>query len=91
MIETKEGCPLSEHNRTLARITYQRFFRRYLRLSGMTGTAQEVRREIWAVYRLETVTIPTNRPSRRQVAPHRLRHQRLIATPVDGGQPPPRA
>ncbi|MBL8338269.1 MAG: preprotein translocase subunit SecA [Rhodoferax sp.] len=69
MIETKEGCPLSEHNRTLARITYQRFFRRYLRLSGMTGTAQEVRREIWAVYRLETVTIPTNRPSRRQVAP----------------------
>ena len=69
MIEAKEGCPLSEHNRTLARITYQRFFRRYLRLSGMTGTAREVRREIWAVYRLETVPIPTNRPSRRVVAP----------------------
>jgi preprotein translocase subunit SecA len=69
MIETKEGCPLSEHNRTLARITYQRFFRRYLRLSGMTGTAQEVRHEIWSVYRLETVAIPTNRPSQRRTAP----------------------
>lgn len=69
LIETKEGCPLSEHNRTLARITYQRFFRRYLRLSGMTGTAHEVRREIWAVYALETITIPTNRPCVRTVAP----------------------
>ncbi len=62
LIETKEGCPLSEHNRTLARITYQRYFRRYLRLSGMTGTAKEVKAEIWAVYGLETVAIPTNRP-----------------------------
>jgi preprotein translocase subunit SecA len=62
LIETKENCPLSEHNRTLARITYQRYFRRYLRLSGMTGTAKEVKAEIWAVYGLETVAIPTNRP-----------------------------
>ena len=69
LIEAKEGCPLSEHNRTLARITYQRFFRRYLRLSGMTGTAREVRREIWAVYGLETVAIPTNRPSQRRKSP----------------------
>jgi preprotein translocase subunit SecA len=71
LIETKEGCPLSEHNRTLARITYQRFFRRYLRLSGMTGTAHEVRREIWSVYALETVAIPTNRPCIRTLAPTR--------------------
>jgi len=71
MIETKEGCSLTEHNRTLARITYQRFFRRYLRLSGMTGTAREVRQEIWSVYRLETVAIPTNRPSQRRLAPTR--------------------
>ncbi|OYY94831.1 MAG: hypothetical protein B7Y41_04485 [Hydrogenophilales bacterium 28-61-23] len=69
LIETKEGCPLSEQNRTLARITYQRFFRRYLRLSGMTGTAHEVRGEIWAVYGLETVAIPTNRPSLRAYPP----------------------
>jgi len=71
LIESKEGCPLSEHNRTLARITYQRFFRRYLRLAGMTGTAREVRREIWAVYALETIAIPTNRPCIRTMAPTR--------------------
>lgn len=69
LIETKEGCPLSEQNRTLARITYQRFFRRYLRLSGMTGTAREVRGEIWSVYGLETVAIPTNRPCVRKSLP----------------------
>ncbi len=71
LIESKEGCPLSEQNRTLARITYQRFFRRYLRLSGMTGTAHEVRAEIWAVYGLETVAIPTNRPCVRAYLPTR--------------------
>jgi preprotein translocase subunit SecA len=71
LIETKEQCPLSEQNRTLARITYQRFFRRYLRLSGMTGTAREVSAEIWAVYRLETVAIPTHRPCIRVAAPTR--------------------
>jgi len=69
LIETKEGCPLSEQTRTLARITYQRFFRRYLRLSGMTGTAHEVRKEIWSVYNLETVAIPTNRPCVRAYLP----------------------
>ena len=69
LIEAKEGCPLSEQTRTLARITYQRFFRRYVRLSGMTGTAREVRGEIWAVYGLETETIPTNRPCIRVYLP----------------------
>ena len=44
MIETKEGVALSEQTQTLARITYQRFFRRYLRLAGMTGTAREMAR-----------------------------------------------
>lgn len=63
LIETKENCMLSEQNRTLARITYQRFFRRYLRLSGMTGTAHEVRGELHAVYGLEVVSIPTKKPS----------------------------
>jgi len=71
LIETKEACPLSEQNRTLARITYQRFFRRYLRLSGMTGTAREVAGELYAVYALEVVTIPTNRPCLRVRPPDR--------------------
>ena len=66
MIELKEQCPLTPMHASLARITYQRFFRRYLWLSGMTGTAQEVAGELWSVYRLATVTIPTNRPLQRR-------------------------
>ncbi len=69
LIETKEGCALSEYNHTLARITYQRYFRRYLRLAGMTGTAREVRAEMWSVYHLETVAIPTHRASLRICEP----------------------
>ena len=62
MIEAKEGCSITGQQETLARISYQRFFRRYLRIAGMTGTAREVARELWSVYRLPVVTIPTNRP-----------------------------
>jgi preprotein translocase subunit SecA len=65
MIEAKEGCPPTQSRETLARLTYQRLFRRYLRLSGMTGTAQEVAREIASVYRLGVVRVPLHRPSRR--------------------------
>ena len=66
MIEAKEGCAITGQQETLARISYQRFFRRYLRVAGMTGTAREVARELWAVYHLPVVTIPTNRPVRRE-------------------------
>jgi preprotein translocase subunit SecA len=69
MIETKEGVALSEPTRTLARITYQRFFARYLRLAGMTGTARELARELAAVYRLSTVVVPPNRPNARRLRP----------------------
>ena len=62
MIETKEGLPAHEPADLVARITYQRFFRRYLRLAGMTGTAREVARELWSVYRLPVVQVPTHRP-----------------------------
>ena len=72
MIETKEECPLGHRQETLARISYQRFFRRYLHLSGMTGTAWEVAGELWSVYRLGVVRIPTNRPLRRRGMPDRL-------------------
>ena len=68
IIETKEGCALTDLNEPLARISYQRFFRRYLRLAGMTGTAREVQGEFWSVYRLSVVTIPTNRPLQRHAA-----------------------
>jgi preprotein translocase subunit SecA len=65
MIEVKEECPITGQKETLARISYQRFFRRYLRLAGMTGTAREVEGELWSVYRLTAVRIPTNKPVRR--------------------------
>ena len=63
LIECKEGCEITEQNETLARISYQRFFRRYHHLAGMTGTAREVAGELWSVYRLRVVPIPTNKPS----------------------------
>jgi len=69
MIEAKEGCAITGQQETLARISYQRFFRRYLRVAGMTGTAREVAREVWAVYGLPVVTIPTNRPVQRRQLP----------------------
>ena len=68
LIETKEGCVLTGVHAPLARISYQRLFRRYLRLAGMTGTAHEVRGELWSVYRLPVVTLPTHRvPQRRHL------------------------
>lgn len=72
MIETKEGCDLSTRRETLARISYQRFFRRYLLLAGMTGTASEVARELKSVYGLQVVRIPTNRPVQRKAIPDRM-------------------
>ncbi len=72
MIELKEGCELSPERETLARISYQQFFRRYLRLSGMTGTAREVASELWSVYRLNSMTIPTRLPGRRRSLGTRL-------------------
>jgi preprotein translocase subunit SecA len=69
LIETKEGCPVTGQRETVARISYQRFFRRYLRLGGMTGTAREIRRELWSIYGLSVARIPTNRSSRRIITP----------------------
>ncbi len=65
LIEIKEGCPITARQVPVTRISYQKFFRCYLRLSGMTGTAREVRGELWSVYSLPTVSVPLNRPSRR--------------------------
>ncbi len=72
LIELKEGCPLSAQRATLARISYQVFFRRYLHLCGMTGTASEVAGELWAVYRLRVARIETHRPVQRLLRPERV-------------------
>lgn len=66
LIEAKEGVPVTGRKETLARITYQRFFRRYLRLSGMTGTGMELSGEFRETYGLTTVRIPTHRRRRRR-------------------------
>jgi len=66
MIEVKEGLDLSDRLETAASITYQRFFRQYLRLSGMTGTGMEVAGEMRSFFGLTTVPLPTHRPVRRQ-------------------------
>jgi len=65
LIESKEGCPLSDRRETLARITYQRLFRRYVHLAGMSGTGREVAREVQTIYRLPVVRVPLYRPSQR--------------------------
>ncbi len=72
LVEAKEGCEITAQAETLARISFQRFFRRYLRLGGMTGTAREVVGELWSVYHLSLVTVPTNRPSRRVGLPGKV-------------------
>ena len=72
LIELKEGCEVTGRRETLARISYQRFFRRYMHLAGMTGTATEVASELWAVYRLRVASIPTNKPGRRMRHPDRV-------------------
>ncbi|SEG48149.1 preprotein translocase subunit SecA [Marinobacterium lutimaris] len=72
LIEVKEEVEVTPRNEVMARITYQRFFRRYLTLSGMSGTAREVRKELWNVYRLPVVRIPPNSPSLMRRLPARV-------------------
>ena len=72
LIEIKEGCEVTRQQETVAKISYQRFFRRYLHLAGMTGTAREVTGEFWSVYGLPVVRIHTHRPLRRKALPDRI-------------------
>ncbi|ANE55545.1 hypothetical protein [Methylomonas sp. DH-1] len=65
LVEVKEGCAATGQNRTLARLTYQVFFGRYLRLAGMSGTLREVAAEMAAVYRVPTLRVEPNRPCQR--------------------------
>ncbi len=76
MVEVKEGCTPTVQKDTLARISYQRFFRRYYHLAGMTGTAREVAGELWSVYGLKVVRVNTNKPVQRKTLPCRLYRQR---------------
>jgi preprotein translocase subunit SecA len=59
-IEAKEGVPIQSENQTFASITYQNYFRLYKKLSGMTGTAMTEAEELFDIYKLDVVEMPTN-------------------------------
>ena len=71
-IELKEGCTASPETVTRAQITFQRFFPRYFRLCGMSGTLVEARSELARVYGLGVVRVPLRRPGRRIETAYRV-------------------
>lgn len=71
-IEAKEGLPISDPSETVARLSFQRFFRCFHKIAGMTGTAREAAREFWQVYGLPVIAIPSNRPCIREQWPDQI-------------------
>ena len=61
-IEAKENVKIEAATQTFATVTFQNYFRMYKKLSGMTGTAITEAGELWEIYKLDVVEIPTNRP-----------------------------
>jgi preprotein translocase subunit SecA len=72
LVEWKEGVAGTRRNATMTQTTFQRFFPRYLRLAGASGTLAEARAELRQVYGLDVVVIPRREPSRVQAGPLRL-------------------
>ncbi|MEK7665122.1 MAG: preprotein translocase subunit SecA [Patescibacteria group bacterium] len=68
-VEAKEGALIKPESKTLATITFQNYFRLYKKIAGMTGTAQTSAEELDKVYKLDVVSIPTNKPMQRQDFP----------------------
>ena len=64
-LEAKEGVKVEQETQTVATITLQNLFRMYRKLAGMTGTAETEASELWEIYKLDVVVVPTNRPVRR--------------------------
>ena len=64
-LEAKENVKLGEITQTYATVTLQNYFRMYHKLAGMTGTAETEASELWQIYKLDVVVIPTNRPIQR--------------------------
>jgi preprotein translocase subunit SecA len=68
-IEVKENVTVTSDKENLARLSFQRFFRQYPIMAGMTGTAWEASGEIWEIYQRRVVRIPTNKPCIREHLP----------------------
>ena len=65
-IEAKEGLRIQRESKTLATVIFQNYFRMYNKLAGMTGTAKTEEEEFKAIYKMDVVQIPTNKPVQRQ-------------------------
>jgi preprotein translocase subunit SecA len=72
LVEIKEECRMTKPRSTLARISFQNFFRKFHHLCGMSGTGIEAAAELWEVYRQQVVSIPTNVINRRVDLPGRV-------------------
>ena len=95
-IEAKEKVKVNRESRTLATITFQNFFNKYKKKSGMTGTALTEEKEFRDIYGMDVITIPTNRPIQRidhEDAVYKTRKEKLhaivdnIAEAYEKGQP----
>ncbi len=71
-VEAKEGLEVTDPTETMARLSFQRFFRLFYKMAGMTGTAREAASEFWQVYKLPVISIPTNKPCIRQESADRV-------------------
>jgi preprotein translocase subunit SecA len=69
---SKDGVQIKQETQTMATVTLQNFFKLYVKLAGMTGTAKTEENEFWKIYKLDVVAIPTNKPMRR------LEHRDLV-------------
>jgi preprotein translocase subunit SecA len=81
-VEAKESVEIERETQTLATITIQNYFRLYLKLAGMTGTAETEAQEFWDIYKLGVMTIPTNRPNIRKDTDdsvYKTRREKFIA------------
>ena len=67
-IEAKENVKIEAATQTYATVTLQNYFRMYHKLAGMTGTAETEAAELWDIYKLDVVTVPTNVPAIRKDA-----------------------
>ncbi|MEL7624873.1 MAG: preprotein translocase subunit SecA [Clostridiales bacterium] len=85
-IEAKEGVQVEKESQTLASITFQNYFRMYNKLAGMTGTAMTEAEEFHKIYKLNVVTIPTNKEMIRKDMPdviYRTEHGKFCAVVED--------
>src|SRR6187551_509475 len=85
-VEAKEKVKIERENQTLATITFQNYFRKYAKLSGMTGTAETEAEEFAKIYKLDVIVAPPNRPLARKEEPdsvYRTEREKLEAILAD--------